>query len=400
MVVLSSTAVGIHGRDSFAGVRGLLTIGAFLLSATALAQPSATFQDLLPELAEKIATTIAAGTRASLAPASDEASLRDVEREVARLLTSRGIRLAAAGPASGAAVITVSCGENLRERACVADIRRGDTRDVVTATKAHAVRPARDGDASRSVAIEATPLFAQRAPMLDLLTIDDRLLVLDTTRITLYRRMSDEWQRVESRAIDPSRTWPRDVRGRLHIAGPALEAFLPGVVCRTTPELTNFSCADQREPWPLAVENAGLDALRNTFQTPEGTPFFSAAALNPETGARAVIVDLTHTLVLLNESRAAVGTIGTADDVASLAAGCRAGAYLLASNGTPGARTDTLQLLRVESRTAVPAATPVVLPGRVTALWSEPGARVATAIVRDTDGDRHAAFQIRLSCPL
>ena len=399
MVVLSSTAVGIHRRDSFARARFLVTIGAVLLCAPAHAQPSATFQDLLPELADKIASTLAAGTRAALAPAADDASVRNVEREIARLLAIRGIRLAAAAPPAGAAVITVSCGENLRERACVADIRRGDTRDVVFATTRHAVGPSRDGDTARSVAIEATPLFAQRAPILDLLTVDDRLIVLDTANVTLYRRANDEWQRVESHAIAPARTWPRDARGRLHVAGPALDAFLPGVVCRTTLELTTVSCADQREPWPLALENAGIDALRNTFQTPEGTPFFSAASLDAEAGARTVMVDLTHSLVLMDESRTAIGTVGTADDVASVAAPCRSGAYILTAAGAPGG-SDALYLWRLESRQAIRAATPVALPGRVTALWSSAGAHVALAIVRDTDGDRHAAFQIRLSCPL
>ena len=96
MEVLSSTAVGIHGRDSFARVPGLVTIGAVLSCATAHAQPSATFQDLLPELADKIAIDDRRRCAASLAPASDEAPVRDVEREVARLLTSRGIRLAPA----------------------------------------------------------------------------------------------------------------------------------------------------------------------------------------------------------------------------------------------------------------------------------------------------------------
>jgi hypothetical protein len=148
----------------------------------------------------------------------------------------------------------------------------------------------------------------------------------------------------------------------------------------------------------LAIENAGLDALRNTFQTPEGTPFLSAAALAPESGARTALVTATHALVLMDERRTAVGTAGTADDVASVTAACGSGAYLVTTSRTPGARTDTLHLSRVDARRATPAATPIVLPGRVTALWSVPGATVATAIVRDLDVERHEAFQVRLSC--
>ena len=294
--------------------------------------------------------------------------------------------------------MTVGCGENLRERACVAEVRRGEARDVVSAVKPHDVGPLRGRDAIGPVAIEAMPLFAQQAPILDVLTLDDRMFVLDTTAVTLYRRANDDWQRMESGAIEPARTWPRDVRGRLRLTGSSVDAFLPGVVCRTSPELTILTCADQREAWPLAVDNTGLDTLRNTFQTPEGTPFFSAATLDPAAGAPTVIVDLTHTLILMNESRTALGSIGSADDVASLRAPCGGSGYLLTSAGTPGARTDTLHLWRVESRRALRSATPIVLPGRVTALWAAPGETVATAIVRDTDGDRHEAFQIRLAC--
>ena len=398
MVVLSCAAVGIHGRDSFAPVRGLVvTIGAFLLCSTALAQPSSTFRDLLPDLADKIASTLGASARATLAPTTDEQSARDVDRDLAALLTARGLRIAADATSPASASIAVSCGENLRERACVAEIRRGEVRDIVSATKAHAVHT-HEGDAARTLAIEAMPLFAQRARILDVLTIDDRLVVLDTVGIAVYRRANDDWQLIASRAVEPPRIWPRDVRGRLRLSGSAVEAFLPGVVCQTTPALTNFTCADQREPWPLAVENAGLDSLRNTFQTPEGTPFFSAATLDAAAGARTVIVDVTHSLVLMDETRAPVGTIGTADDVASVAAPCRTGAYIVTSAGMPGTSADALQLWRLESRTAIRAATPVALPGRMTALWSTAGAKIATAIVRDTDGDRYAAFQIRISC--
>ena len=399
-VVVTCATVGIHGRDSFARVCGLVTV-VLLSCATALAQPSSASLDLLPTLVEKIASAISPGTAVSVTPLAsptEQDTDRSVEREIARLLTARGLRVVAAGTPS-AVTIVGGCAENLRERACVAEIRRGEMRDIVSAVKPHdAGLPGSVGRAIHSMAIEMTPLFAQRSPILDVLSLDDRLYVLDPARLTVYRRTHDDWEPVTARAIEPSRTWPRDVRGRLRLTGTTLEAFLPGVVCRTSPDLVNLSCADQREAWPLAIENAGLDALRNTFQTPEGTPFFSAAELSPESGARTALVTATHALVLTDERRTSVGTVGTADDVASVTAACGSGAYIVTSSATPGARTDTLHLSRVDARRATPAATPIVLPGRVTALWSVPGATVATAIVRDLDVERHEAFQVRLSC--
>ena len=400
-VVVTCAAVGIHGRDAFARVCGLVTAGVLLACATALAQPSPSSLDLLPALVEKIAAAIAPGTAVSVAPlasASEQDADRNVDREIARLFTARGLRVVAAGTPSSVSIVA-GCGENLRERACVAEIRRGETRDVVSAVKPHeAGLTGSVGRVMHSMAIEMTPLFAQRAPILDVLSLDDRLFVLDPERLTVYRRAQDDWQPVTARAIEPARTWPRDVRGRLRLTGTTLEAFLPGVVCRTSPDLNNLSCGEQREAWPLAIENAGLDALRNTFQTPEGTPFFSAAALPPEAGARTALVTATHALVLMDDSRTSVSAIGTADDVASVTAACGSGAFIVTTSATPGAHTDTLHLSRVDARRAAPAATPIVLPGRVTALWSVPGATVATAIVRDLDTERHEAFHVRLSC--
>jgi hypothetical protein len=400
-VVVTCAAVGIHDRGSFARVCSLVTVGVLVSCAVALAQPSSSSLDLLPALVEKIASALAPGTAVSLTPlasASEPDADRSVEREIARLLTARGLRVVADGTPAAVSIVG-GCGENLRERACLAEIRRGETRDIVSAVRPHETGlPGSAGRAIHSMAIEMTPLFAQRAPILDVLSLEDRLYVLDPARLTVYRRSQDDWQPVTARAIEPSRAWPRDVRGRLRLTGSTLEAFLPGVVCRTSTDLNNLSCVDQREAWPLAIENAGLDALRNTFQTPEGTPFFSAAALAPESGARTALVTAAHALVLMDERRTPVGAAGTADDVASVTAACGTGAYLVTTSETPGARTDTLHLSRVNARRATPAATPIVLPGRVTALWSVPGATVATAIVRDLDVERHEAFQVRLSC--
>jgi hypothetical protein len=384
-------------------MRGLVVIGVLLACATPRAQPPAPYADLLPALVDKIVSTVPPGNQVSVSPltiAPNQDLARGVEREVARLLTSRGVRIAAPGTPAAASVI-VGCGENLRERACVAEIRRGDSRDIVSSTSTRESRAVADGTGTNTgpvVAIEVMPLFAQRAPILDVLMVDDRLFVLDPSALTLYRRAQDDWQRVHARAIEPARIWPRDVRGRLRLTGTTLEAFLPGLVCRTSPELNNLSCAEQREPWPLPIDNAGLDALRNTFQTPEGTPFLSAAALDASAGARAVMVTAAHTLVLVDDARTSAGTIGNADDVASVAGACGGGAYIVTASGTAGASTDTLNLLRIEARKATAFATPIVLPGRVTALWSLPNAASATAVVRDPSIERHEAFQVHLSC--
>jgi hypothetical protein len=405
--MLSCARVDIRGHDRAARC-GFVAILSVLGCVESMAQAPATFTDLTRELADRIAVVLPRGARVALAAADGSAS-EPVNRELADLLTSRGFRVAASD-ANPAANITVSCGKNLRERACVADVRRADARDTIAVVKQH-VRPfapaeaaadastgtERGDAASRGwLAIEPIPIFRQRAPILDVALQGDRLLVLDPTALSLYRRSGDDWQRVASRPIAAGPVWPRDVRGRLRVAD-TVDAYLPGVVCRGPLELASLTCAEQREPWPLAVDNTGLGGLRNAFQTPEGAPFFSAAALDPDADARAAIVDGTGSLVLLDAARKSVATIGAADDVAGVAAAC-GGVYLLTSAGQPGASTDTLRVWRVSKRTAIAAATPWTVAGRVTALWAGERSPAATLVVHDAGADRYAAFQIRLAC--
>lgn len=399
MGVLSCRTVGIHGRDSLAR-GGLLSIGLVLVAAAALAQPASSPTDLAAELAPGIASLVPPASQLTIAttPTTGDAPLAlGLERELTRVLTSRGFRIVPAGTAAAAA-IQIGCGVNLRERTCVAEIRRGDARDIVAATRPLGARSPGAHDGPPLLAIELVPLFAQRAPILDVYASGDRLWVLDPAAIASYRRSGDEWQPIESRPIEPLHVWPRDVRGRLRAIGSTLEAFLPGVVCRTSLDLGNLSCVEQREPWPLALDNGGIDAQRNAFQTPEGVPFLSAADLDRSAGVRTATVAANRALVLMDDARSPVATIGIADDVASVTAACASGAYVVTSTPTAGARTDTLHAWRIADRSAVAAADPLVLSGRLTALWSASNAANAIAVVRDTDGHRHEAFQIRLSC--
>jgi hypothetical protein len=287
---------------------------------------------------------------------------------------------------------------------CVAEIRRGPfdsapggpARDLVSAVapRASPADPAPDV----TLALETVPLFGQRTAILDVARVGDRLTVLDPSAVTLYRHADEGWRRIASRPIVSSQTWPRDVRGRLRTNGTAVEAFLPGVVCRATVDLTNLVCANEREPWPLAVDNSGIDAARNYFQTPEGLAFVSAASLGADAEAGWVLADGAGRLVLLDANRELLGAVGAGDDVAGISARCRPGSYIVTSSSTAGADTDTLRLWQVVGRRLVAAATPIVLPGRLTALWAEAGASVATAVTHDAGAGRYEAFHVKISC--
>ena len=377
-----------------------------LVSATTVFAQPVSYQDLAPALAAKIAAAMAGGERIAIASAfvdsAEEAQVRQVEREVARLLSARGLRIDALVTAP--AVITVGCTTSLRERVCVAEIRRGPfdsaqgrrAPDLVSAVapRGSPADPAPDV----TLALETVPLFGQRTAILDAAPVGDRLLVLDPSAITLYQHADEGWRRVISRPIVSTRTWPRDARGRLRTNGTAVEAFLPGAVCRATVDLANLVCASEREPWPLAVDNSGIDAARNYFQTPEGLAFVSAASLGADAEAGWVIADGAGRLVLMDADRKLLGSIGAGDDVAGISARCRPGSFIVTSSRTNGADTDTLRLWEVVGRRLLAAATPIVLPGRLTALWAAPGASIATAVTHDTGAGRYDAFHVNISC--
>jgi len=374
------------------------------------AQPPSPYQDLAIELAAKIAAALPASQSATLSfitiggagsgDMADRSTVSQAQTDIARALTARGVRLVER--ASGAAAVRVSCLENLRERACVADLEIGSTRQVVAATRPLDPRTNRPAP----LTLEMQPLFSQRAPILDAALSGDRLVVLDPRTVTRYQRSDAGWLRADSQPIAAARAWPRDVRGKLRVDGGRLEVFLPGVVCRGTSDAARLACAaadDVGQPWPLGIDNTGIEANRNYFHTPEGLTFFAAAPLGPEADARWLVAGSSGALLFLDDGRQSVATVASGDDVATLSAPCAgsgggAGNVVLVASSGRGARPDTLRLFRAVHRQLIPAAAPVELPGRFTALWAAPDATSAIAVSHDAGADRHEAFHIRISC--
>jgi hypothetical protein len=394
-------AVGRHGRESHALVQGCALMCSLSL-APQLPPPSVPYQDLARDLVAKIATVVAPGQSVHVAWVENETE----EAPVAQLLKARGVRVV--NGLDAAVSVTVECSQNLRERVCAAEVRQGGRSDIVVVT-----RPL-DADASADrgtpLALEVRPLFVQRAPILDVAVAGD------PTAVTEYRRVENGWQRQGARSISTSRVWPRDVRGRLRMEAATLEVFLPGAGCRATLNPFNMTCADEPQPWPIGIENSGVMPARNYFTTPEGKAFYGSATLGPEADARWLLVGQERRLVFLDGDRRAVepGTgatptvsaephepdePGETDEIAGLATVCGPGTYvILGSRVNAGNGTSALHLFRVAARRLIPAASPVPLPGTLTALWATEEARAATAVSRNLDTGRYEAFQVDISC--
>jgi hypothetical protein len=400
--VLSFAAVALHGREwrTRSMSRALLT----LLAVTSLAAQPAVFspQDLVSDLAAKIAAAVAPAARARLTVLGDS----QLGVDLTAALGARGVAV----DRSAAAAVDVSCGDNLREHACVAAISNGGSFQVaVAATRARGGE--RPGAPVPSLSLELQPILAEREIMLDVLPVADRLLVLSPDAVTLRARDSNA-PSAQSARIATSRAWPRDVRGRLRLTPKGFDAFLPGVVCRGTITPLAVVCADENESWPLAIDNAGISANRNYFTTPEGFAFYGAAPLETARQARWLVADQNGTLVFLDRQRSPIGRGDAADnpadgrprldtDIARLSPSCAARFpgtdvdYVVAVSEALGG--DVLRLMQAVGMTLTTTAT-VGLPGEATALWDQPDGRFATVIVRSPGTSRYEAFRLTVSC--
>jgi hypothetical protein len=384
--------VDSRGRDS--AICTFLFASAWV--AAVLPQASFPYQDLASGLAARIASAIPAAAQVSIASAPEDQpdDLAPLEADVSARLIARGVRVV--GAADGVMAIRLGCLQNLRERSCAAEIRSGAARDIVMVTLAHNGRPR--ADAGAQLSLDLRPIFSQRAQILDVAIVGERLLVLDVEWLSLYQRMAGTWQPLESRPLEAGRVWPRDPRGRLRVEGNVVEAWLPGAACTGAVAPLAVTCAELQRPWPIGIENGGLDAARNHFTTPEGLAFYSAAPLGGAAGARWLVADRDGALMWLDAARRVLGIATFGDDVAGLAAACGADSALVSIQRAPGTDGDVLQMYLAIRRRLVPAGTPLALAGHVTALWSTPGADAATVVVHDSGGARYEAFQISIAC--
>lgn len=337
--------------------------------ASAQAPSSSAFDDLIPELVAKIASAIPAGSQVSLTVTVDDSSddAPAIRTRVTSLSSARGLRIVDATAAG--IEVAVGCGRNLRERVCVAHIS-GDGRDQI-ATITRPVTSTIPDPQSASLALELRPLLSQQRQILDVSVIDDRLLVLDVAAVSVFERKDGAWRAVQSRPLQVSRSWPRDPRGRIRVDGNRFELFLPAMTCTGRTDSLEMTCTEGQQAWPIGMDNRGLEPGRNYFKTPEGAVFYNAAPL----GA------------------------GATDDAIGLTAACAAGTYVVAvAAGRNVDVGDLLQLSRVANGRLVQAASPVVLPGVLTALWAQPDHTSALVVTHEIRGGRYDAFQTTISC--
>ena len=409
----------MHGRAS-----GGLRLGWLASLLLVVLLPSSLwasqYGDAARQLAHKIASVTGPGAialeitnRSSL----DDKSFREVRSALEAQLRVEGVRTAKSDQAMGSVQVALS--ESLREYVWSAEIVIGSDQKRVALVALPRAQPGAPSAAAMPIVLKQTFLFAQEQPILDAAVVDmtggARLLVLDDSRVAAYRQQAGRWELETALPIAHSRTFPRDLRGRLLLRRDHLfDVYLPGTICRTTSSATAplmLTCADSDDPWPLTPEEGGARAFfasaRNFFTgalSPgigkvSNVPSFYSAAAIPRSGYTlwlfAAVDGSAHLVDGMTDQLIRGAKWGS--DLAAVRSSCGAGTQLLVSeSGDP--ERDSLRAFEVPDRDPVAVSSATEFDGAIVALWPEGGGTGAVAVVRRGDTGWYEAHRISIAC--
>jgi hypothetical protein len=382
--------------------------------------------DTARQLAHKIAAAAGPGAfalevtnRSSL----DDKSVREVRSALEAQLHVEGVTMAKAEQATGTVEVVLS--ESLREYVWTAAIVIGfdEKRVTLISMPRSSMGTGTPFAAALPIVLKTTLLFAQEQPMLDFALVEmpggARLIVLNGGMVAIYRHhganAAGQWELEASLPIAHSRTFPRDLRGRLLWRRDHLfDVYLPGAFCRTTSSAVAslaLTCNDSDDPWPLTPDDGSVRAFfaasRNFFTgalSPgigkvSNVPSFYSAAVVPRSNytlwVLAAVDGSLHLVDGMTDQLVRGGKWGS--DLAAVHSSCGTGTQLLISESGDTER-DGLRALEIPDRDPVAASSAVEFDGRIVALWPETSGNGAAAIVKRKDTGWYEAYRVSISC--
>jgi len=380
--------------------------------------------DAARQLAHKIAAAAGPGAfalevanRSSL----DDKSVREVRSALEAGLHVEGVHTAKAEQAMGTVEVVLS--ESLREYVWTAEIVIGSDEKKVALVSLPRSATGTPFAAAMPIVLKTTLLFAQEQPMLDAALVEmpggSRLLVLDDGMVAIYRQQRantlGRWELEASLPIAHSRTFPRDLRGRLLLRRDHLfDAYLPGTFCRTNSIAAaplTLACNDSDDPWPLTADDGGVRAFfapaRNFFtgalspgigKVSNVPSFYSAAALPRSSYTLWVFAAVDGSLHLVDGmTDQLIRGVKWGSDLAAVHSSCGTGTQLLVSESGDTER-DGLRAFEIPDRNPVAVSAAVEFDGRIVALWPETSGNGAAAIVKRRDTGWYEAYSVSISC--
>jgi hypothetical protein len=399
----------------------------FLLATVFLSSSlsASSLGDTARQLAHKIAAAAGPGAfalevanRSSL----DDKSVREVRSALEAQLHVEGVSTAKAEQAMGTVEVILS--ESLREYVWTATIVIGsdEKKVALVSLPRSSMGTGTPFAAALPIVLKTTLVFAQEQPMLDVALVEmpggARLLVLNDGTVAIYRQRGanpgGRWELETSLSIAHSRTFPRDLRGRLLLRRDHLfDVYLPGTFCRTTSSSVaplTLTCNDTDDPWPLTPDDGSVRAFfaasRNFFtgalspgigKVSNVPSFYSAAALPRSNYTLWVLASVDGSLHLVDgmtDQLIRGGKWGS--DLAAVHSSCGTGTQLLASESGDAER-DGLRAFEIPDRDPVAASSAVEFDGRIVALWPESSGNGA-AVVKRKDTGWYEAYRVSISC--
>ena len=374
------------------------------------------------QLADKI--NAAAGAGSAMAITINNASsfsprdLADIRLALESQLRTQGTRVV--DPAQADVEVRVTLAENMRGYLWVAEVPRGQMREVAMVEIPRSQRAAPTGPGT-AMTLRKTPLWSQDDPVLDVIPLEmngasgNAVLVLETQYVTLYTKQGSGWEALRRFPLERVTNQPRDGRGRMILTSLTdLSAYLPGVVCSgPVLPMLNLGCEATDDPWPLGADaqssvKAFFSRSRNFFngvlsgssgQGKSAPQFFSAARVE-ENSNELWLFDGTDGRVQfftgLNMTPAEIG--GWGSDIAGIKTECGTNSQVLATRPGDWNSPDAVQAFEIVNRQAAPVSAPVEFGGPVTALWTAPGGSTAIAIDHNLTSGKYEAFSLSISC--
>jgi hypothetical protein len=380
--------------------------------------------DTARQLAHRIAAAAGPGAfalevtnRSSL----DDKAVREVRSALEAQLHVEGVSTVKAEQAMGTVEVILS--ESLREYVWTAEIAIGsdEKKVALVSMPRSSVGTGTPFAAALPIILKTTLLFAQEQPILDVALVEmpggARLLVLNDGTVAIYHHRganpAGSWELETSLSVTHSRTFPRDLRGRLLLRRDHLfDVYLPGTFCRSSSVAPlTLTCNNTDDPWPLTPDDGSVRAFfvasRNFF-TGALSPGIGKVSNVPSFYSAASLPRSNYTLWMLAAVDGSLHLVdGMTDqlirgrkwgsDLAAVHSSCGTGAQLLVS-GSGDTERDGLRAFEVPDRDPVAASAAVEFEGRIVALWSESSGNGAAAIVKRKDTEWYEAYRVSISC--
>jgi hypothetical protein len=419
------------------GSRAILQI-CFLILGFAIGAWAADWSGPEQQLAMKIIAVTGPGAVAWTVENRSSLGRRDVDvitNGLRAALEAVGVRFVKAEEAATAVAVVLS--EDQSAYVWVAQIQQGSgeaTVVMVSSPRAEGQVIAHD---SLPLTLRKIPLWSQEERILDVAVLEEaatptHIAVLDPEKASLYRLRNGKWQQEQSLSLSHVRPWPRDVRGRLLPAKDhLLDAYLPGVLCRTTSGTPlAMNCHESDDPWPLVAASpvggtasqnfgatsgnlsqvgliGGFFASNRNFFTGALAPgigkfatvskFYSAAFIPRDKYVLWLFATVDGQVHIVDGVTDLAARFGWGSDVTSVKTSCGAGWQVLATKPTEQSG-DSVRAYEFPDRNAVPVSAVLDFPGEVTALWTETKGDTAVAIARNRETGNYEAFRLAMAC--